>query len=178
MEVDGRRYVIKRFEHSLLKQWFVRWFGRHPAQCERRVTAALMREGFAIVPIVAHGVDRGRSWVATRWVGESAQRLLRPGVVTDVSRRARGCRAIAALGVQLIERGWFFRDFQTANIVFQSDDRAVLIDAGSARRSHRRDLALRMLRHLDEMAVGDQATRTDRLRVRKAVLERLDLPEL
>lgn len=176
--LGGRRYVIKRFEHSLLKQWFVRWFGCHPAQRERRMAGRLAREGFVVVPVIAHGVDRGRSWVATPWIGESAQRLLRPGVVTDAARRARCCRSVAAVAVQLIRRGWFFRDFQTANIVLDATDRAALIDVGSARRSRRHDLALRMLRHLDRMAIDDHATRTDRLRVRKAVLGCLDFPEL
>ena len=176
--VEGERYVIKRFEHSLFKQRFVRWLGRHPAQRERRVTAKLARDGLAVVPILAHGVDRGRSWLATRWTGESAQNLLRPGVVTDAVRRARCCLGVAELWVRLFEKGWFFRDFQTANIVFDVEDHAVLIDAGSARRSRRRDLALRLLHRLDRTATHHSATRTDRLRVRRAVMERVNLPEL
>ncbi len=172
VRVDGSDYVIKRFEHSRIKQTLARWMGRHPAQREARMARRLAADGVAVVPVAARGTHHGRSWVATRRVGASVQRLLTDGQLGGRDARAEAARALADLLADLLDRGWFFRDFQTANIVLEEPGRAWLIDVGSVRRSARRDHAVRMLALLDHTASGEGATRRDRLTFLNRLIER------
>jgi len=171
---DGGAWVIKRYEYAPIRQTLARLLRIHPAQRETRMNRRLRDAGLDIVPIAGGGTDRGRVWLATPERGEALQIMIQQGQPTSRAERNRLIDAVTDLWLQLVRAGWFFRDFQVANILVDDDGRPWLIDVGATRRSTSREHALRMLRQLYETAVIEGLTRTDAWRGAQRVAQQWD----
>lgn len=172
-DYDGRRWVVKRFDHRRLKQWLTFALGLHPAQAERRRAVQLAAEGLRVAVPQAVLWRGGRVHVVTPHLGESLQREIGAGILRQVKERARVVEALAALVTQLIERQWFFRDLQPANLVYDGAGGLWLIDVGSVRPSRKGEHVVRMLALLLYTMRVEGATRADVGRVfRRLVLGR------
>ncbi|MCP3903046.1 MAG: hypothetical protein GY715_05355 [Planctomycetes bacterium] len=154
-------WVIKLYEYAPIRQTLARMIGIHPAQRETRLNRRLRADGLAVVPIAGDGARGGRVWLATPECGEALQIMIQQGQPASRAERNRLIDAAVDLWLALVQAGWFFRDFQVANILVDDDGRPWLIDVGATRRSPSREHALRMLRQLHETAVVEGLTRTD-----------------
>jgi tRNA A-37 threonylcarbamoyl transferase component Bud32 len=155
---NGQAVVIKRFEHSPLRQMLARWFHLHPAQREARVNARMLRQHIPVAPIMALDWQRTglgcRGWLATRYVGPSLQQHLRNGTLQGDMLDAAVTR-LAALVARLIASGWYFRDLKTSNLVMAADGQPLLIDVGSARPLRTISQREKMLGMLEKTSLGD-----------------------
>lgn len=131
--------VVKRFEHSPLRQRVALWLGLHPAQRELRRNRRLRAAGIAVVPAVDAGVERDgrgvRVWLAFPWRGRSLVHLLRAGALRDLRDRRRAAETLAALTADLIRGGWLNRDHKSSNLLLDDQGAAWLVDAGAVRRA-------------------------------------------
>lgn len=168
----GDGLVIKRFEYGAARQWLGLLTGTHPAQRERRANRRLRRAGFAVVPIERHGVRGGKAWLATRWAGRSLKQVIQTGGRADAADRRRVGNAVADIAAGLIERGYFFRDLKTSNLIVDDAGGVRLIDVGAVRRSRRPDHVIRMLTMLDRTATEDGVRSRERLRCLRRVVKR------
>lgn len=169
---EGGAWVIKRCELAPLRQRLALLLGLHPAQRECRLNRRLRRDGIDVVPVEDRGTERGRVWLATRAVGESLQALLARGAPGGRAERDRLIEAVVSLWLRLVRAGWFFRDFQAANIVVDGPAPPRLIDVGGTRRSRREAHARRMLRQLYETARAEGLPLTDALRAARLAANR------
>lgn len=132
--------VIKRFEHSPLRQRVAMLLGVHPAQAEMRKALALAHAKIPVVPIMGmHVQNTGTLGVkvhlATRWLGVSLQQAMkeqRP-LVTGECQREKIMACLGELAASLLLAGWVFRDLKTSNLLIDDQGRLRLIDVGSAR---------------------------------------------
>lgn len=162
-----RPVVIKRFDHNPLRQKLAWAMGMHPGQREAQNARLLIEAGLPVVDVLdiypqPVGACRSKVHVATAYQGLSLQLLKRDGklpssqVVTEAM-----LAAVGAIAANLLERGWVFRDFKTANLVVDEQYKPWLIDVGSARRGkpctsgQGGDRAWRMLRMLDHTMTQD-----------------------
>lgn len=170
---DGQSFVIKRFEHSPLRQRIAAGVRLHPGQRESRMADRLESAGIPVVPIIATGeqpVGVGiHLWLATPQMGISLHNLFNQGHLTDPERRSRVLDAAGRLTGQLIARHWFNRDHKASNIVIDGQDQARLIDVGAVRRGRGRAGAGRMLTNLSQTLTQAGATPSDIARLLKAV---------
>ncbi|MCC7146535.1 MAG: hypothetical protein IT443_08820 [Phycisphaeraceae bacterium] len=169
VELPGGVVVIKRFEHSPLRQRLAAWLGIHSAQREWRKHELLRQAGLPVVPIVDRGCERGRLgsrlWLATPWLGETVHQWFTGPHQAEYERRRMILLNLAQLAAGLISGGWFFKDFKTTNVLLDEKGRLWLIDVGCARRLWRRGQVWRMLAMLNHTLARDGATRADRYRV-------------
>lgn len=154
----GRDIVIKRFEHSPIRQQLSRWLFVHPAQFEGRANARMLTQGIRVAPVIASGWQRSgigcRAWLATEYVGPSLQARLRDGSLREAELRTVAA-SVAALVATLLAGGWYFRDLKTSNIVLADDSQPVLIDVGSARPLRSPRQREKMLAMLEETSLSD-----------------------
>lgn len=172
----GGAIVYKRFEYWPLRQALAGWLSVHPAQREMRQNQLLRSAGLPVAPIVDHGVDRVglgcKYWLATPDRGETIKRLLIHRELEGRQQRLRVVRLLAHLAADLIQRGYYFRDFKLSNVVIDRAGQLWLIDVGSVRPSRDPKHALRMLANLAQEARSDGVSRSDQWRFLKTVMER------
>jgi hypothetical protein len=169
---DDGAWAVKRYEYAPFRQVLSRLLGIHPGQRETRMNHRLRAAGLDVVPIAGGGAEGGRVWLATPERGEALQVMIQRGQPASRAERNRLIDAVVDLWLALVRAGWFFRDFQVANILVDDDGRPWLIDVGATRRSSSREHALRMLRQLHETAVVEGLTRTDAWRGARRVAAR------
>lgn len=169
---DGRSYVIKRFEHSPLRQRLALSLGLHPGQRELRMAHRLESADIPVAPIITTGQEpQGlgfQFWLATPHLGISLHNIFNQGHLTDPDRRVRVLDAVGQLTGTLIRQRWFNRDHKASNIVIDDRDQARLIDVGAVRRLRRRLSASRMLANLSQTLTQAGATPGDIARLLKA----------
>jgi tRNA A-37 threonylcarbamoyl transferase component Bud32 len=172
----GGRAVIKRFEYSPLRQAVAWRLGIHPAQRELRAAARLRSLGLPVAEIMGAGTERSgwgiRAWVATRWLGRSLHNRLRDGDLDDFARRTAAAEAVGRLTAGLLSEGLVNRDHKASNLILDDAGRVWLIDAGAVRRAEALGAhvaAAVMLTGLDRSTPPPLASRTDRLRVVRAL---------
>lgn len=180
----GRAWVIKRFDHSPLRQRLMAKIGQHPAQREVNWHAKLITAELPVVPIAAAGHDGlGRRWLVTPWRGDDLAMWIRQGRLgNDASRRHEVTRQLGSMAGRIMQMRVFNRDFKARNFVVDEDGKVWLIDAGGCRGGKGTPLltiALRMLTLLNRTARGAAQeseqldagpTRTDRQRFFRAML--------
>jgi tRNA A-37 threonylcarbamoyl transferase component Bud32 len=145
---DGQAVAVKRFVYSPRRQWFSLHIGAHAGQVEMRWNKRLQKAGIPVVPIVDCGIDRQgccgcHGWLATPIRGESMFHLINDEVI----RRERGEALLDLsidLALKLLRANFWSRDFKPSNIVIDQD-KAWLIDVGSARRNPTDAKLVRML---------------------------------
>ena len=172
----GKAYVVKRFEHSPLRQRLAAMLGFHPGQRELRCYDLLKRESIPTAPIIASGTSPAglgvRFWLVTPYFGTSLHNLFNEkGLAGQDARRGRVLTAAGRLTGDLIRKGLFNRDHKASNILIDSDDRAHLIDFGSVRRGCDPALAKRMLDNLDATLAQAGASERDRALLRETADE-------
>lgn len=160
-------WVIKRFDHSPLRQRLALCMHLHPAQLERDQSQKLIDAGLPVIPILAMHVQPAgllgcRVHLATAYRGDSLQILKQQGRLSPKSDQTEAIlNAIGAIAATMLESGWVFRDFKTANILIDAQFKPWLIDVGSARRGRpcasgsSGGRAWRMLRLLDHTMTQD-----------------------
>ncbi|MCE9589032.1 MAG: hypothetical protein K8S99_00730 [Planctomycetes bacterium] len=160
--------VIKRFEHSPLRQRVAMVLRVHPAQRERRWNSRLVRAGVPVVPVAAWGVERcrggGRAWLAYPFLGESLMWGVREGRIDGYARRSRVTHAVASAVAALLNAGLIHRDLKSSNVMVTPDDRAYLIDVGAVRSSRSPEARWRMLADLAAALKPAWVGRAERLR--------------
>ncbi len=169
----GRGWVIKRYGYSRVRQVLSLLMGIHPVQAECRRARQLARDGLPVVPIVGSGVRRGRAWLVTAKTGESLQRAIAAGVLSDRATADGVIKNVVGLVTQLIRTEWYYRDLQAANVVVDHCQRVWMIDTGSSRRSRSRRHTVHMLAMLGRSARIEGASRADTLRGLRDIVERL-----
>lgn len=152
----GQRWVIKRFVHNTLRQRIAWITHLHPAQREAHCARQLSRIGLPVVPIQAFGIDRGRAWLMTPYVGLSLQHTLEKGGAGERQLR-RWARELGGLTGRMLAKRWWNRDLKTSNLLVDEHGHLQLIDTGGARRvlgSLRKPL-IHMIRLILKTARGD-----------------------
>ncbi|MEM9419947.1 MAG: lipopolysaccharide kinase InaA family protein [Planctomycetota bacterium] len=182
-DVSGARWVIKRFEHSSLRQRLVAKVGHHPAQREVNWHAKLIATELPVVPIFAAGSDEaGRQWLITAWRGDDLAEWISDGRLADnASLRHNITRQLGDMAGRIMQMRVFNRDFKARNFVVDEQGKVWLIDAGGCRGGKGTPLlaiALRMLTLLHRTAQGSAKesgrvealpTRADRQRFFRAM---------
>ncbi|MEM6856070.1 MAG: lipopolysaccharide kinase InaA family protein [Planctomycetota bacterium] len=180
----GRPWVIKRFEHSPLRQKITAAFGQHPAHREMNWHAKLIAAELPVVPIAATGHDElGRHWLVTPWRGDDLTAWIEHGrLADDTNQRHAVARQLGELAGRIMQMRVFNRDFKARNFVLDDAGKVWLIDAGGCRGGKGTPLlaiALRMLTLLNRTAQGAaqasgrndaKITRADRQRFFRAML--------
>ncbi|WP_221435453.1 lipopolysaccharide kinase InaA family protein [Algisphaera agarilytica] len=156
---SGRRWAIKRFEHSPLRQRLVAKVGQHPAQREVKWHAKLIAAELPVVPIFAAGHDAsGRQWLITPWRGDDLAEWIQDGrLADDPALRHDVTRQLGAIAGRIMQMRVFNRDFKARNFVVDEQGKVWLIDAGGCRGGKGTPLlafALRMLTLLNRTARG------------------------
>lgn len=131
---DGQ-WVVKRFEHSRLKQTLTRIVGNHPAMREQRAATSLGRLGVQVVPVQLTAFVAGCGHVVTPYVGPSLQQRVTAGMLDDPHAAEYVHEQLLGRLRELVSNGYYFRDLQLANMVMQDHGPVLLIDVGSARKS-------------------------------------------
>lgn len=158
----GRAWVVKRFEHDVVKQRWTAAVGRHPAQLEAGWHRRLAAKGLPVVPVAGRGGGdaAGRRWLITPWRGETLDRLVMEGeLAQQPGRRRELAVGVGTLVGQLAAAGVYHKDCKAANLVVDTGGGLWLIDVGGCRRSglgRRREHVRRMadlLRRTVEQAV-------------------------
>ena len=159
--------VIKRFDHNPLRQKLAWAIGTHPGQREADNARRLRKAGLPVVDVVGTyaqpvGFGRCKVHVATAYQGLSFQQLKRDGKLPSSQVEVETLlTAVGAIAADMLECGWIFRDFKTANIVVDEKYKPWLIDVGSAKRGKPcingcgGQRAWRMLRMLDHTMTQD-----------------------
>lgn len=129
---EGVGWVVKRFEHEVVRQRLAWGLGVHPAQREARGARRLVRAGIAVVPVVGLGMEGGRGWLMTRWVGDSVQRVVSRGGLS-VEAMERLMMGLGRLAGGLLAAGWWNRDHKASNHVMDGDEGLWMIDVGGVR---------------------------------------------
>jgi serine/threonine protein kinase len=179
---DNHQYIVKRFEVSPAKQWFLAMLGIHPGQCETRAHRNIAAMGIPVVPIQQRVWQRGKLCLITPDMGQSLDRATVAGAFDSPAARHHLAKQLGQLTALLLERQLFFRDLKCSNILIDADGTLRLIDAGSIRKVSEvqlPDCLKRMLRLLEKTAIDAasqsptpyELSKTDRLRFAKAVLQ-------
>ncbi|MEM7626834.1 MAG: lipopolysaccharide kinase InaA family protein [Planctomycetota bacterium] len=183
-DAEGRPWVIKRFDHSPLRQRLMAKLGHHPAQREIDWHEKLIAAELPVVPIAATGHDElGRRWLITPWRGDDLAMWVRQGKLTaDPKLRHEVTRQLGEIAGRIMQMRVFNRDFKARNIVVDAAGKVWLIDAGGCRGGKDTPLlaiALRMLTLMNKTVrgaaqesagVAGGPTRTDRQRFFRAML--------
>ncbi len=180
----GRPWVIKRFDHSPLRQRLMAKLGQHPAQREIDWHEKLIAAALPVVPITASGHDElGRHWLITPWRGDDLAMWVRQGkLAADTKLRHDITRQLGELAGRIMQMRVFHRDFKARNVVVDAAGKVWLIDAGGCRGGKGTPLlaiALRILTLMNKTVRGAAVessgaeggpTRTDRQRFFRAML--------
>jgi tRNA A-37 threonylcarbamoyl transferase component Bud32 len=147
---DNKKVVVKQFVYQPLRQQLARCVGYHPAQRELNGNDRLKNAGVPVVPVFDCGIEDGKAWLATPYLGESLLRCLRKGEQIHVF-----IDAAAILALTLISAGYTFKDLKPSNMIIDERGQAHLIDAGSVKRSVSPSEIHRMLGVMDRVLARD-----------------------
>ncbi|QDU70192.1 BUD32 family EKC/KEOPS complex subunit [Mucisphaera calidilacus] len=126
--------MIKRFDHSVLRQRLGWWLGLHPVQREVHCAERLAGLGLPVVPIESCGIEGGRGWLMTPYAGPSLQGVLERREASRGQVRAWS-RALGRMTGAMLARGWWNRDLKTSNVLVDASGGLWMIDTGGARRT-------------------------------------------
>jgi tRNA A-37 threonylcarbamoyl transferase component Bud32 len=132
LDPEGVGWVVKRYEQDRGRQRVAWGVGMHPAQREARASRRLERAGVSVTPVAGLGMQAGRGWLMTRWMGDSVQRVVAGGGL-DEGATDRLMRDLGRLSGQLLVAGWWNRDHKASNHVLDGRGRLWLIDVGGVR---------------------------------------------
>ena len=154
VRVKEEEFVVKRFNHNLIRQLLAWGLRCHPAVREEVMSKRLTKVGLPVVPIFGRGIDSGRGVLATRYVGPQVYGLFKYGVDEVSVTRSVLLEKVADLLEAILRKGFVFRDCKLSNFVWDDGTQAIMvIDAMSFQKTRSFCRVGRMLRVLDETAV-------------------------